>query len=105
MRVRNWTLRMKLRVSQLIVKIMILIMMICAGKDVPGRKLKGKVFLCLLLHHLLSLIYSPHCLLTSHSHLFVTGVQQVAMGSTLDDASLCQDVITIMATRTNHLVQ
>jgi hypothetical protein len=105
MTAKNWTLKMKLRVSQLIVKMGLITIMTCAGKDIPGRKLRLLDLLCAPLNHLLPLVYNPHRLVTSHSHPSIVGVQQVAMNSALDDASPHQDAITSLAARTKHLVQ
>jgi hypothetical protein len=106
MTAKNWTLKMKLRVSQLIVKMMGLITIkACAGKDIPGRKLRLLDLLCAPLNRVLPIVCNPYRLVTSHSHLSIVGVQQVAMNSALDDASPHQDAITSMAARTNHLVQ
>jgi hypothetical protein len=106
MRGKNWTQKMRLRVSQLTVKMMVSIKLkIYAGKDVPGKKMKMHNSLYLILHHLLFLTYSPYHLVASHLRLCVTGVWQVAKGSALDDVSLPQGVITTMAARTNHPVQ
>jgi hypothetical protein len=73
MRAKNWTLKMKLRVSQLIVKMMVLIILIIyKDKDVPGRKLKEQG-VRYLLYHLLSLLHNPRLPVTSHLYLSVVG--------------------------------
>jgi hypothetical protein len=105
MRVKNWTLKMKLRVSRLIVKVTVLILvMICISKGVPGRKLKEQDFKYFL-HHILSLMCNLYLPVTSHLHLPVSGEQQVAMGSSPDDTSLPQGFIITVAAKANHLVQ